>query len=724
MQKRMWIISNRLPVHISKRQGEFIYTKSAGGLATGLSSFYKTHASQWIGWSGYLTESSADKERIAAALEKESTFPVFLCRREIENYYEGFSNKTIWPLFHYFLEQVIYDKRYWEAYRRVNQRFCDRILKVAKPDEPIWIHDYHLMLLPAMLREKNPQLNIGFFLHIPFPSFEVFRTLPWRSELMQGMLGADLIGFHTHDYARHFLSAASRLLGLEHVLMRLTYEDRIVKVDSFPMGIDFAKFEQAPEKPATEREISRIRYRLGGQKLILSIDRLDYSKGILQRLEAFHLFLQQHPEYREKVTLLLLVVPSRSRVESYRQLKLKVDSIVGRINGEHATIGWTPIWYLYRSAPFHTLSAMYHLADVALITPFRDGMNLVAKEFVASKTNRRGVLILSEMAGAAAELGEALLINPFNIDEIAAALAKALEMAGEEQSRRLQEMQSKIKRYDVTRWAQDFVDGLQQVSEQNAGLRSNLMTSEDEKKIVDRFRRSKNPTLFLDYDGTLVPFARTPAQARPPQGLLDLLCRLGAQIRLVLISGRRKQDLDEWFADLPLELSAEHGAWIKRKGEDWTTIEPLTGEWKSDILPILEATVARTPGSFVEDKDYSLVWHYRKADVGLGQIRARELTNELLYMTANLNLQVMEGDKIIEIKNAGINKGRSALYFLAQAVETDFILAAGDDYTDEFLFKVLPPAATTIKVGFRMTEARYNVKSHQQVRQLLEKMSL
>ncbi|HOX85604.1 MAG TPA: bifunctional alpha,alpha-trehalose-phosphate synthase (UDP-forming)/trehalose-phosphatase [bacterium] len=724
MQKRMWIISNRLPVHISKRQGEFIYTKSAGGLATGLSSFYKTHASQWIGWSGYLTESSADKERIAAALEKESAFPVFLSRREIENYYEGFSNKTIWPLFHYFLEQVIYDKRYWETYRRVNQRFCDRILKVAKPDEHIWIHDYHLMLLPAMLREKNPQLKIGFFLHIPFPSFEVFRTLPWRSELMQGMLGADLIGFHTHDYARHFLSAASRLLGLEHVLMRLTYEDRIVKVDSFPMGIDFAKFEQAPEKPATEREISRIQYRLGGQKLILSIDRLDYSKGILQRLEAFHLFLQQHPEYREKVTLLLLVVPSRSRVESYRQLKLKVDSIVGRINGEHATIGWTPIWYLYRSAPFHTLSAMYHLADVALITPFRDGMNLVAKEFVASKTNRRGVLILSEMAGAAAELGEALLINPFNIDEIAAALAKALEMAGEEQSRRLQEMQSKIKRYDVTRWAQDFVDGLQQVSEQNAGLRSNLMTSEDEKKIVDRFRRSKNPTLFLDYDGTLVPFARTPAQARPPQGLLDLLCRLGAQTRLVLISGRRKQDLDEWFADLPLELSAEHGAWIKRKGEDWTTIEPLTGEWKSDILPILEATVARTPGSFVEDKDYSLVWHYRKADVGLGQIRARELTNELLYMTANLNLQVMEGDKIIEIKNAGINKGRSALFFLAQAVETDFILAAGDDYTDEFLFKVLPPAATTIKVGFRMTEARYNVKSHQQVRQLLEKMSL
>ena len=381
------IVSNRLPLTVTKREGKIHFQLSPGGLTSGLGSFYKAHESSWIGWPGISEErlKGKEKDEIIRRLASEKCHPVFLSQQQVENYYHGFCNKTIWPLFHYFTQYTLYKKNLWEAYKQVNRVFCDVVLKVVKEDDIIWIHDYHLMLLPELLREKLPQATVGFFLHIPFPSFEVFRALPWRKQIAKGLLGADLIGFHTYDYVDHFLDSIRWVLGYEHTLGQVVTGDRIVKVDIFPMGIDYGRFANAWDMPEVKKEIDRIQKKIGKRKVVISIDRLDYTKGIPLRLEAFDLFLEKYPEYKEKISLIMVAVPSRTKVEHYMLLKKQVDELVGRINGKYGTIGWTPIWYLYRFLPFHTLIALYNLADVALVTPLRDGMNLIAKEFIAAK---------------------------------------------------------------------------------------------------------------------------------------------------------------------------------------------------------------------------------------------------------------------------------------------------------------------------------------------------
>ena len=720
---RMLIVSNRLPITIVKRKNSITYSPSSGGLATGLASFYKSYKSLWIGWPGIITNNIEEKHTIEKKLVSENMNPVFLTNNQIKKYYYGFSNNTIWPLFHYFTQYAVYDENTWGTYRDVNKMFCDEIVKTSKPGDTIWIHDYQLMLLPQLIREKLPEATIGFFLHIPFPSFEIFRLLPWRNDILKGMLGADLVGFHTYDYARHFLSSVMRLLGYDKIFNKITFDDRIVKVESFPMGIDYEKFAYADNKKEIKNEILKISKKIGDRKNILSIDRLDYSKGIPQRLKAFDVFLEKYPECREKISLILVVVPSRSKIKQYRELKIEIDELVGRINGKYAAIGYTPIFYFYRSLPFETMSAIYNIVDVALVTPFRDGMNLIAKEYVASKKNSKGVLILSETAGASQELGDAIIINPNDINEIVNALHTALSLSEDEQIKRNQSMQAKLKRNNVIRWTDDFIDALKKIKEQQKIALVNRLTHQLKEKLVSDYHYSKNRMIFLDYDGTLVSFAKTPDKAIPDAKLLDLLRALtkSSRNKVVIISGRDKKTLQEWFGDLNLALVAEHGAWLRTNNRSWETIEPLTVDWKEDIQPILEVFVDRTPGSLIEEKEFSLVWHYRKVDQDLAQIRSRELVDTLVYLTANLNLQILEGSKVIEIKNSGINKGRAALQWISKNI-WDFILAIGDDWTDEELFKVLPENAYSIKVGFSSTAAKFNIKSPNEVRRLLTEL--
>lgn len=717
---RILIVSNTLPIRITKRKGVLNYYPSPGGLATGLSPLYTSGNNRWIGWPGIAPSDGAEREAITTELAKNNLYPVFLPQSDVEKYYEGFCNKTIWPLFHYFTQYAVYDPGHWAAYERVNHNFCEAVLKTAKPGDTIWVHDYHLFLLPRLIREKLPDVSIGFFLHIPFPSFEIFRLLPWREAILRGLLGADLIGFHTYDYVRHFLSAAQRLLGLEHTWGKLIQEDRIVKVDSFPLGIDYEKYSQASTEAPVKKEITRHLKKIGNRKIVLSIDRMDYTKGIVQRLESFHRFLEQHPEFMEKVTLILVAVPSRSRVETYKQLKHQVDEMVGRINGEHGTMGWIPVWYMYRSFPFTGISALYSISDVALVTPFRDGMNLIAKEFIANRQDGTGVLILSEMAGAANELGEAITINPNNTEEIARAIHNALIMPEEEQIRRNRSMQEKLRRYDVNRWVEDFLDKLHHTRELQRGFLTKHLNPAAKQELIKSYAQGHRRLIFLDYDGTLIPFARTPKEAVPDDDLLDILKRLGsvAENEVVLISGRDRETIDIWFGDLPLCLVAEHGAWIREADGAWKTIEPLTQDWKGEICPILESYVDRTPGSFIETKEFSLVWHYRQAHPGLAQLRARELMETLVYLTANLDLQILEGSKVIEVKNAGVTKGKAASHWL-EGQNWDFLLAIGDDWTDEDLFKAMPEEAYTIKVGFVTSEAKHKVKSPHEVKLLL-----
>jgi trehalose 6-phosphate synthase/phosphatase len=579
------------------------------------------------------------------------------------------------------------------------------------------------MLLPRLLRERLPKATVGFFLHIPFPSFETFRLLPWRKQILEGLLGADLAGFHTYDYTGHFLDSVHRLLGYEVAMGQITATDRVVKADAFPMGINYEQFSSVAQDPKAQAERKRFHKKLGDCRVILSVDRLDYTKGIPQRLEAFNLFLDRNPKFKRKVILVLLVVPSRTRVEHYIQLKKQLDGLVGEINGKHGTIGWMPVWYLYRFLPFHSLAALYSLADVALVTPLRDGMNLVAKEYTATKTDGKGVLILSETAGAAQELGEAIIINANNQEEIAQALAKALEMPEQEQIERNRIMQKRLHRYDVVQWANEFMDKLLHTKKLQREMEEKALTYEMQRKLASDFQESDKALLLLDYDGTLVPFAPKPAEAMPGANLLRLLEKFTKNPRteVVLISGRDKDTLESWFGGLDVGLVAEHGVWIKEKGGGWETIETLTSEWKQEVHPILESWVDRTPGSFIEEKEFSLVWHYRKANPRLGELRARELMNNLSDITANLNLQVLEGSKVVEVKNTDINKGRAALRWISRE-KWDFILALGDDWTDEDTFKALPSTAWSIKVGFGASAARFSLSSPSNATSLLRKM--
>ncbi len=702
------------------------FRPSPGGLAVGLSSLPESCERLWIGWPGITSEklSSEDKEQIKEKLATENCHTIFLSRRQIERHYQGFCNKTIWPLFHYFPMRTVYEKRFWDTYEEVNQAFCDEVVEIAKPDDCIWVHDYQLMLLPQLLRERLPDSEIGFFLHIPWPSFELFRLLPWREEILNGLLGADLIGFHTYDYVRHFLSSVCRIAGLEHALGNINIDNRVIKVDAFPMGIDYEKYSFAIDETEVQKEANKILKKIGERKIIISIDRLDYSKGIIQRLEAFDLFLSENPQYKGKVTLIMVTVPTRTGVEDYKLLRNRLEQLVGRVNGEYGTMGYIPVWYLYRSVPFNTLAALYNIADVALVTPLRDGMNLIAKEFIAAKTDAQGVLIISEVTGAARELGEALIVNSCDKPAIVQAIKEALEMPLGEQVERNRVMQDRLRRYNVSRWGGDFLDALCNIKKTQQELSVRKLSESTRQKLVRDYAKSRKRLFLLDYDGTLVGFKGKPGQAGPDEEIMGLLRSLSNDPRnsVVIISGRGKAALQEWFGNLDTPLVAEHGAWIRRRGEKWRCTQPSEAKWKDTIRPILELYSDRTPGSMVEEKNFSLVWHYRRADPELAYVRAQELRGALLNLTENLDIGVFEGSKMLEIKSLGVNKGRAAELWMAEQ-KWDLVLAAGDDYTDEEMFSVLPDNAYSIKVGFGASRARFSVDSAKEIRLLLRELT-
>ncbi len=651
--------------------------------------------------------------------------PVFLNKKDIKDFYEGVCNTTIWPVFHYFLQHALYEQHLYNAYVEANKKYLEVILSVSEPEDTIWVHDYHLMLLPMMVREKLPKATIGFFLHIPFPSFEVFRMLPWRKEILQGILGADLIGFHTYDDTRHFLSSVNRLVGIPNTRGRINNGSRIIEVDSFPMGIDYQKYALSAASPKTLDQEIKYRAFLGDQQLILSIDRLDYSKGIPQRLEAFELFLDSFPEYEEKVSLILVVVPSRDTVGQYKELKEEVDLLVGRINGKYGRINWTPVHYFYRSFPLETLSAFYRMAHVALVTPMRDGMNLVSKEFIASKLDKSGVLILSEMAGASKELSDAILINPNDINRMVQAIHEALNMPEEEQIMHISVMQDTLKRYNIHHWVRIFMQRLRFIKELQESMGTKNLDMITIEEIVKQYKAAKSRLILLDYDGTLTGFKPEPQLAKPDSDLIKILNKLASdkKNRIVIISGRDKPTLDKWLSHLPLDIIAEHGVWFKEMDTEWESIANLKTTWKEEIRSVMDLYVSRTPGSFIEEKDYSLVWHFRKVETGLGELRSRELLSHLNYMTARKNLQVLEGDMVVEVKSAMVNKGAAAMRWL-QKFPHEFTLAIGDDWTDEDTFKVMPENSFTIKVGSTSSAANYNTPTYKEVRTFLKKLVL
>lgn len=725
---RLLVVSNRLPIHVAEKDDKFTFGQSAGGLVSGLSAYLAslqgTSASSeyiWVGWPGITVKDNLQTEVKSEMQANFNAYPVFLPQDAMDDFYHGFCNKIIWPLFHYMPSYTVFDEAYWTQYQQVNEVFCQAVMDIIKPGDLVWVHDYHLMLLPMLLRRKMPDVPIGFFLHIPFPSFEIFRILPenWRTEILTGLLGADLIGFHTHEYTQYFLRSVRRILGYQNDMGIIRTDDRIVKAGTFPMGIDFDRFNQTGYGPEAIQERNLLKESLAEQKVVLSVDRLDYTKGIINRLRGYQTFLHQFPQYQGQVVLLLVVVPSRIGVESYQQMERQINELVGEINGKFGTINWTPIIYQYKFLPFDQLVALYGVSDVALVTPLRDGMNLIAKEYIAARRDQTGVLILSEMAGTSKEMGEAIIINPNDINGIAQALALALEMPPEEQIRRNQVMQARLKRYNVIRWSGTFINTLLSVQQEQQLFAPQLL---DRQALLRDFRQAGKRLILLDYDGTLVPFTLDPQAAKPSQKLLDILHQLSADCRseVCVISGRPQDTLENWLGRLNLSLICEHGAKLKNKGGAWRLIKPMINNWKPRILPILERYADRLPGSFVEEKEFAVTWHYRQADPKLGATLAKELMDDLIDF-ANVDVQVLQGSKVIEVRSAGMTKATAGQHWLTQE-DFDFILAIGDDWTDEDLFRALPSNAYSIKVGLSQSYARFNLLDYTEVIGLLQEL--
>ncbi|HWK55783.1 MAG TPA: bifunctional alpha,alpha-trehalose-phosphate synthase (UDP-forming)/trehalose-phosphatase [Parapedobacter sp.] len=718
------IVSNRLPIKITEDGDGYALHPSEGGLATGLASIHAQGENTWIGWPGIILDSPEQEAHFTALLEEKRLVPIFLDNSEVKGFYEGFSNEVLWPIFHYMPNYAVYELENWQIYIRVNEKFRDLVLKVAGPDDTIWVHDYQLLLLPGLLRDALPDASIGFFQHIPFPSQELFRLIPWRRELLAGMLGADLLGFHTFDDVRHFISSATRLTGTNSNSNKLEVDGRTIVVEPFPMGIDSNRFSVLSSNEKVVARVTELKSNFKDQKIILSIDRLDYSKGILQRLEAFELFLAKNPAFHKRVTLYMVVVPSRDTVPQYRELKDQIDRLVGHINAEYGFYDWYPVAYFYHGYPVEEISALYNVADVCLVTPMRDGMNLVSKEYIASRNDHTGVLILSEMAGAANELIDALIVNPNNVNDIQDALLTALNMPVAEVNKRMEAMRQIVFKFTVQHWATLFMNRLDETKRVQSTTRARLVGPVIEDQIITHYKEAASRLLLLDYDGTLVGFQDDIDKASPDDELYRLLDTLETDINnhLVIISGRKHSTLEKWFQNKPYSLIAEHGVWTKEPDSEWRLKSGLSSTWKEEVGAFMESYADRTPGAFVEEKSFSLAWHYRKVQRDLGALRANELIEGLRDYSASYGLQLLDGDKVVEIRSAEVNKGRATLDILHEN-RYDFILSIGDDRTDEDTFHVLPREAFTIKVGTEVSAARFYLKRQRDARTLLQKLA-
>lgn len=714
--KRIINVSNRLPVRIAGDE----LVKSSGGLVSALEGIQGDFELQWIGWPGGAAEHSESQNNLADRLKSEFGYhPVFLSEEEIDDFYHGFSNSSLWPLLHYNPTYFNYQHRWWKAYERINGCFADAVCDAADEGDLVWVHDYHLMLLPKMLRERRPDLRIGFFLHTPFPSYEIFRCHPRRQELLEGLLGADLVGFHTFGYLRHFRSAVLRLTGRESDVYTIRHDDAQTHIGVFPIGMNWSGFEQELGSDRFNTCKARFTRDYKDKRIVLNVERLDYSKGIPQKLEAIEKYLESNPDRRDNVVFILIAVPSREDVGEYATLKENIELAVSRINGQYATISNIPVHFINRGVQFEELCALYAISDVAMVTPLVDGMNLVAKEYIACQEDHGGVLILSEFAGAAQELFNAIMVNPYDIDGMAWAVGEALDMDDQHKRELMEPMRRLVIENDSKWWARRFIDSL---------VTSTGQSSRDEvKRLDDRallpFAKSTTrKALFLDYDGTLRGFTLDPAKATPQPRLVEIFERLSKRkdLDVYIVSGRKADFLEKHMGGFNFTLVGEHGYTFTRPGEK---PELLNGdadlEWMPTVREVFGLYAASTPGTHVEQKRSAMVWHYRAADPEFGHWKAIELIGHLKEAIANVPAAIAHGKKIVEVSSQQINKGMAVERFIHEHAY-DAVLCIGDDQTDETMHRHRKMGAVTIKVGAGTTDAEYRLPGPDQVHDMLD----
>ncbi len=686
-------------------------TPSAGGLVSALDPVLRARGGTWIGWPGI---EQRPGEEIPNTLPYRIA-SVSLSESEVNRYYQGFSNGTLWPLLHSLPVLARFERQHWRTYERVNSRFAERVDDVTDDGDLVWVHDYHLMLVPEKVRQRAPNRRLAFFLHVPFPPYDLFRLCPWEGELLTGLLGCQLIGFHVESYAQNFMDCVERGLGARVDRKRriVEYGNRTARIGVFPIGISFRDFEQTAygeTDPGAPRR----------EQVVLGVDRLDYTKGIPHRIRAFERLMELHPEHREQVTFLQLAVPSRAQVAEYRSLKREIDEMVGRVNGRFATANWSPIRYMYRSMSRERLAALYRDASVALVTPLRDGMNLVAKEYVACQVNDPGVLILSKLAGAAATMREALLVNPYNIDETAEAIHRALSMEEGERASRMRGLRRRERRDDVEAWVRKFLSEATVNTEQ-----LHPVTNDEVSSWLSDFIRGYRLILFLDYDGTLTPLVDHPSRARLSEETRTSLrgCIERDDTEVAIVSGRSLHDVRRMVGESEVIYAGNHGLEIEGPGITSFRHEDLVhyqgrAEELAATLKALE-----TDGAWTESKGPTLTFHVREvpeeAREGL-LAQAREAMSAAGY-------QPREAHDALEARPPiGWDKGRAVLHILRERFGPSWseqirAVYIGDDQTDEDAFRFLSGLAMTFRVGTSetVTGARHLLPNPDSVRSVL-----
>lgn len=720
---KLIVASARLPVSLHKAGERWEAQASPGGLATALRAVAEKRPFTWIGWPG---THLAPEERPAVAeilAEQSHGVPVFINEEELGGFYEEFSNRVLWPLFHNLPTPVKFDHAAWSLYQKINRRFADVICEQASPGDTVWVHDYQLALVPKLLRERGVDCAVGFFLHIPFPASETYRALPVRQSILRGMLGADLLGFHSYEYVSHFRSSALRILGLESDPEGVLLPTHRAHLGVLPIGIEPSEVEQLSETDEAAAQYAELSESLRGRKVILGVDRLDYTKGLPQKFSAFEELLRKRPDLRDQVVLIQVASPSRMGVVEYQALKREMDELAGRIAGTYSTLGGSPLMYINQNVSRARLTALYRLADVALITPVRDGMNLVSLEYIAARGETPGTLILSEFTGSATCLPGAVLVNPHNPSQIASALATALSQQPSAES--WEHMRDFVLHNTSSRWAERFLARLESAYHDAAGRIRRLRI--DDGDVIERLSQSERPLILLDYDGTLQPHVRLPSQAAPSARVKRVLAELAGAGLTYVISGRTSDVLDDWLGDLDIGLVCEHGLAVRHPGGPWS--EPPTldlGALEEIVAPIFKDFTERTPGSRVESKAASVAWHYRGADPKLGAWRAKELRAVLESSLSGQPYVVLGGSRVIEVRHVEVSKGHATTALLDRYPNSDFVFCAGNDRTDEDMFEALRRSgrgpAVICHVGSVHAAAEFFVESPRELLAQLESM--
>ncbi|KIJ25501.1 glycosyltransferase family 20 protein [Sphaerobolus stellatus SS14] len=698
-------------------------------MVSGVKSLSDTHDQVLVGWTGDILSAKdnkvihaekltdEDKQGLDEALKgyKEHTDeerkgstsykPVWLADKIAHKHYEGYSKHTLWPLFHYLLWQDVAselstDDSEWKAYVQVNHDFADAVLAVYRPGDLIWVHDYHLLLVPKILRTLIPDAHIGLFIHTPFPSSEVFRCLPRRKEILDGILGANLVCFQTYSYSRHFTSSCIRVCGYESSGKGIEVEGHIASVMYCPVGIDAERVAKDTLRPGIQPKLEALTTLYEGKKIIVGRDKLDVVRGVLHKLRAFEKLLTDYPQWRGNVVLIQVTSPSSS---DSPKLERQVSELVSRINGEFGSLDFIPVHHYHQHIKKDEFYALLSVADLGVITPLRDGMNTTSMEFViAQEKTKKSPLVLSEFMGITGNMKDSLQVNPWNLHDVAAAINRGLTMSPAEKAQRHASLYKIVTTHTSHHWAAVLLKMLlSQISADNAAHQTPYLDAE---KIHDAYRKAGKRLMLFDYDGTLTPIVRTPAAAVPSQDALEALVKLTEDPKNIvyIISGRDSVFLLQHLGHITkMGLSAEHGCFVREPAsEKWMSLtEQLDMSWMEDVKEIFQYYTERTTGSHIEVKKSSITWHYRASDPEWGLFQCRQcldlLENNLVHKRP---IEVLVGKKNLEVRPLAVNKGEIVKRILYQHPDAEFIFCAGDDKTDEDMFRALnlPPAINDV----------------------------